>query len=449
MTTATGKASPATQRYTADFAAVLERNGFAHDPSWLRDLRHQAIACFGQLGLPVARRGNEAWKYTDVAPIAERLFQVSTWNSPALLPHAEVEHHAFAGAQRSRLVFVNGRYAAEYSSTDALPANVTLCNLTNAIAAHPALVAGHVAQHAGYQADAFTALNTAFLQDGVFLHVPDDTTIPGIIQLLFLSTGAHQDAVAYPRVLVVMGKQSNATLIETHAALAQGIYFTNAVSELVLGPGAALSHYKLQHDSAHAFHVATTQVAQGRDSSYASLLLDAGGGLVRHNLNILLDQEGAATKLSGLYLLAGKQHVDYSTFIDHAAPHTSSDELYKGVLSGTARVVFGGKVLVRHGAQKISSHQTNKSLLLSDGASVDTKPQLEIYADDVQCGHGAAIGQLDQEALFYLNSRGLGEASAKELLTYGFVSEVTSTIAHVPFRAYLDQLAHARLRELL
>ena len=434
--------------YRSAFAAALERDGFGRDPAWLRELRHEAIACFSQLGFPVARRGNEVWKYTDVSPIAARAFPVATWGPPVHLPHTEIEHHAFAGSQLSRLVFVNGRYVAEYSSSQALPENVVLCNLADALATHADIITPHLSRYAGYQADAFTALNTAFMRDGTFLFVPDGIEVPGPIQLIFVSTGAHLGSASHPRLLTIMGRDSKATLIETHAALAEGSYFTNAVSELVLGPGASLSHYKLQHESTRAFHIATTQVAQGPDSSYASLLLDTGGGLVRHNLNVLLDHEGASTKLSGLYLLTGEQHVDYSTFIDHAVPYTGSDELYKGVLGGDAHVVFGGKMLVRHGAQKISSHQTNKTLLLSDGASVDTKPQLEIYADDVKCSHGAAIGQLDREALFYLESRGLGEAAAKELLTYGFVSEVSRTIAHIPFRAYLDQLVHTRLRDM-
>ena len=196
----------------------------------------------------------------------------------------------------------------------------------------------------------FTALNTAFLHDGVLLHVPDNTTVPGPIQLILLSTGAHLGFAANPRLLVVMEKGSKATLIETHAGLAEGSYFTNTVSELVLGPGASLSHYKLQQESARAFHVATTQVVQQQDSSYASFLLDTGGRLVRHNLNVFLEHEGASARLSGLYLLNGEQHLDYSTFIDHAAPYTSSYELYKGVLGGEAHAVFGGKMLVRQGA---------------------------------------------------------------------------------------------------
>ena len=380
-----GQHAATVAHYRSDFLAILERDGFGRDPSWLHELRHKAMDCFCEMGFPVARRGNEAWKYTDVSPIAERSFQVTTWPPSVHLPHTEVEQHAFAGAQLSRLVFVDGRYLAEYSSVQALPGGVTLSNLADALVAHEDVASPHLSRYAGHWADAFTALNTAFLRDGMLLHVSDDTTVSSPIQLIFLSTGAHLGFGAHPRLLAVMGRNSKATLIETHAGLAEGAYFTNAVSELVLGPGAQLSHYKLQQEGARAFHVATTQVVQQEDSSYASFLLDTGGRLVRHNLDILLAREGASAKLGGLYLINGEQHLDYSTFIDHAAPHTSSDELYKGVLGNEAHVVFGGKMLVRHGSQKISSHQTNKTLLLSDGAAVDTKPQLEIYADDVKC----------------------------------------------------------------
>ena len=436
------------EHYLSAFDA-LQRDGFSHDPVWVQQLRTDAISHFSRLGFPVARRGNEEWKYTDVGPIARAAFQLPEPGYAIDLPLSEVEHHAFAGAQRSRLVFVDGRWSELHSSTEALPSGVVLCSMAEALVSHAELVAEHLAKHADSEAHAFTALNTAFLQEGAFLYVPDGTNTPGAIQLLFLSTGVHDGAIAQPRILVLMGDGSTATVIETHVGLEDGRYFTNAVCEMVLGRGASLSHHKLQWESPHAFHVDTNHVLQQQDSVYSSLLVDTGGGLVRHNLSVLLHEPDARVRLSGLYMLDGQQHVDYSTFIDHAVPHTSSEELFKGVLDDNAHVVFGGKMLVRHGAQQTNSHQTNKTLLLSEGTAVDTKPQLEIYADDVKCGHGAAIGQLDQEALFYLKSRGLGDASARELLTYGFVAEVLKAVSYVPFRAYLDQLVHAKLQETL
>ena len=423
----------------------LERDGFKHDPAWLRKQRREAISRFSDLGFPVVRRGNEEWKYTDVGPLAKVPFGVLNEQQAVHVPASEIDHHAFAGTHGSRLVFVNGRYSPEHSSTEALPPEVRLCNLRDALKGP---VGRHLGKYADYRGHAFTALNTAFVQDGGFLHVPSGTALSAAIQLIFLSTATPTDTVSHPRVLILMDRESRATVIESYIGPMGGRYFTNAVAEVVLEAGARLDHYKLQTESAGSFHVATIEVRQEGESTYTSLLMDHGGGLVRNNVNVLLHEEGARAELRGLYLLNEQQHVDYNTFVDHAVPNTSSDELYKGVLSGKAHVVFGGKMLVRPNAQKTSSHQVNKTLLLSEGAAVDTKPQLEIYADDVKCNHGAAIGQMDRDAIFYLKSRGLDDLGARELLTSGFVSEVPATITHVPFRAYLEQLVHTRLREL-
>jgi Fe-S cluster assembly protein SufD len=284
------------------------------------------------------------------------------------------------------------------------------------------------------------------VQDGMFLHVAPGTTLPGPIQVLFLSTRSDSGSVVHPRLLVLMGQDAQAHLIETHASLNEGPYFTNVVTEVVLGRGAKLEHSRLQAESPHAYHVASTHVLQQANSTYTSLAIDTGGGLVRNNLIVVLNEQEAHADMNGLYLLKGEQHVDYNTFIDHAVPHTSAKELYKGILDGHAHAIFGGKVLVRNGAFGTESRQINKTLLLSQGAAIDTKPQLEIYADDVKCAHGAAVGQLDTEALFYLKSRGLGDTEARALLTYGFVSEVLHSVSHIPFRAYLDQMVHAQMQ---
>jgi Fe-S cluster assembly protein SufD len=434
------------QRYLSAFES-LANNGFTQDPIWVQQLRRDAIGHFQSLGFPVARRGNEEWKYTDVRPIATSAFSPPAPSGTDASSDEGVKAHAFAGAQHSRLIFVNGTYVPELSSTEALPPTVQLENLAESLWTSPNLTERHLAHYADYKTNAFTALNTSFLHHGVLLHVPDGVVVQSLIQLIFLSTATNTGAITSPRLLVLMGAGAQASVIETHVGIDAGAYFTNAVMETVLGPGARLDHYTLQYEGKNSYHITTNQVVQARDSSYTSLVLDAGGALVRHNINVLLQEEGASVSLHGLYLLNGAQHVDYSTFIDHAVPHTSSKELYKGVLKGAAHVVFGGKILVRPGAQQTSSHQTNKTLLLSAGAAVDTKPELEIYADDVKCGHGAAIGQVDPATIFYLKSRGLDEKAAMELLTHGFVNEVLSTVPHVPFRAYLDQLLHTQLTE--
>jgi Fe-S cluster assembly protein SufD len=271
--------------------------------------------------------------------------------------------------------------------------------------------------------------------------------LPAPIHLLFISTGQRKPTLSQPRNLIVLGVGSQATLVETYAGLSDEVYFTNAVTEVVLGDGARLDHYKLQEESARALHIALTQVHHGRDSRFTSHSVALGAELARNEVRALLASEGSECTLNGLYMATGKQHLDNRTLIDHQSPRCTSRELYKGVLDGQSRGVFSGRVLVRHDAQTTDASQTNKNLLLSDEALVDTKPQLEIFADDVKCAHGAAVGQLDEDALFYLRSRGIGQESAKSLLTYAFASEMVNLIPLAPLRARVRELVTSRLPE--
>ena len=433
--------------YRSLFDTSIEHEVFSHDPSWLRNLRRDALAHFTKLGFPLKRRGNEAWKYTDVSGIAAEEFPIPTWATCPPLTRADVEPHAFAGSQLSRLVFANGRLVDDLSSIQALPKDVIMGNLRDGLSQHESTVATYFSKQSDYPSNAFTALNTTFFRDGVFLVIPDGVeTTP--IQIMFLSTGGQPNFGCHPRILIILGKDAKTTLIETYASGGEGRYLTNSVSEIYLGKHSSLTHLKVQKESEQAFHISSTLVTQDEDSSYFSLLVDIGGRLVRNNLSVKLDGQGASANLNGLYLLTRDQHVDYSTFIDHVVPNTHSAELYKGVLGGKAHAVFGGKMLIRPGAQKITSYQTNKTLLLSEGSGVDTKPQLEIYADDVKCGHGAAIGQIDPEALFYLKTRGLDDEQANEMLTAGFTSEVIQSIKHIPLRAYFEQFINVQLHKL-
>jgi Fe-S cluster assembly protein SufD len=440
--------APAThqQLYQETFQRFAS-DGWAKDPAWAGDLRRSAMARFTELGFPTARRGNEAWKYTDIAPIARTPFNTALQARHDLVPEPEVERSAFAGSRLSRLVFVDGHYQPMLSANTAVPPGVVLANLAEAMHTQPQLVRERLAQHASYQEDAFTALNTAFIHDGAFICVPDNTEVKGPIQVLFLSSSQVEPTAAHPRLLVVVGKGSSVSVLETYAGLSDGPSFTNAVAEYVAGEGSTVHRYRLQRESAHAFHVATTQVQCQRDSRFDSVTIDMGAKLARHNLNVLMDAEGAACSLGGLYSTEDGQHLDNQTFVDHATPHTSSRQLYKGILDGRSHAVFNGRVLVRKNAQKTEAHQVNKNLMLSERAQVDTKPQLEIFADDVKCNHGAAVGQIDQGALFYMKSRGMDEHTARTLLMHGFVSEVIEGIGHVPIRALMDGIVQDRLAE--
>ncbi len=428
---------------------LFEKNGSAEDPLWAHKLRRAAISRFDTLGFPTARRGNEEWKYTDVRPIARMPFRLPVKTEPANLTTADLEGFTFGQLGWGRLVFVDGRYSRHLSSLASLPADVRVINLAEAMRSPENLAEHHLAQHANYETNAFAALNTAFLHDGAVVQIPDGTLIEEPTLLLFVSTSQEQDTISHPRVLILTGKDSKATIIESYGSLTDGRYFTNAVTEIVLGAGSALTYHKIQTHSKQAFHITNTQVVLARDSSFSSMNIDIGGGLVRNNLNLLMGDEGSACTLNGLYMLDGSQHVDNQVIIDHAKPYTTSRELYKGILDGKSRSVFHGSIVVREGAIKVDARQEDKNLLLSPHAEADTKPAFWIYCDDVKCSHGAACGQLDENALFYLRSRGISEKLARTLLTRGFITEIINSIDNEPFRTHIDELVQTTLQEWL
>jgi Fe-S cluster assembly protein SufD len=298
----------------------------------------------------------------------------------------------------------------------------------------------YLARNAGYHNNGLTALNTAFLQSGVFICIPKNVKLETPVQITFVTDAAAQANASFPRVLVVAEENSSATLIESFVSNGEGRYFTNAVAEIVLKDGAQLEHYRLQQESNKAFHVSTTSAELARATRYDTTSINLGAQLSRHDISVVLDHEGAETAVDGLYMVAADQHTDTHSIIDHKQPHCSSHQLYKGILDGNGRAVFNGKVFVREGAQKTDAMQTNKNLLLSDKARVDTKPQLEIYADDVKCAHGAAVGQIDPEELFYLETRGINPDLGRSLLTYGFAEEVIAKIKIESIRSQLDEI---------
>jgi len=418
-----------------DFTQSLRDRFALRTDGPLRLLRDAAFARFAKLGLPTTQ--DEDWKYTSLAPLAHMRFE------PA--PDATVRDidRWTLGDGAIRLVFVNGRYRPELSSR--APGGAFAGSLAFALAERPELVERELGRHADHHGHALTALNTAFIEDGAFVHLPAGASLEAPIHLLYLSTAPDKPGLSQPRNLIVAGANSQATVIETYAGLGDDVYLTNAVTEVVLGENARLDHYKLQEESARSFHIAATQVHHGRDSRFTSHSVALGAALARNELRALLAAEGSECTLNGLYMATGKQHLDNRTLVDHKSPRCTSRELYKGVLDGHSRGVFSGRVLVRQDAQKTDASQTNKNLLLSDDAVVDTKPQLEIFADDVKCAHGAAVGQLDENALFYLRTRGIGQEAARSLLTYAFASEMVNLVPLGPLRARVRDLVTAKL----
>ena len=408
------------------------------DPSWLEALRRRAIAHFADVGLPTTR--DEDWKYTSVAAIARESFDLAGGPLPASMPDLGLSG-VLLDPDWTQLVFVNGRFAPALSSFH--DERLIVGGLAEALA-HEPLLERELGRGVPFATNGFVALNTALFRDGAFVSVPAGAVIERPIHLAFFTAPGARPIASFPRCLILLGPGSATTVVESYAGMAEERYLSNAVTEIVLGEGATLAHSKIVQEGQRAFHIGFTSVRQGGQSTYASLSVAAGAELARNDLRVMLTAEGADCTLHGLYVASGSQHVDNHTAIDHAQPRGTSRQLYKGVLQGRARAVFNGKIFVRPGAQRTDAHQINRNLVLSPEATVDTKPQLEILADDVKCTHGATVGQLDAEMVFYLKSRGLGDEAARSLLSYGFASEVIDRAAVERVRAHLyDLLARA------
>jgi len=434
--------------YRQAFLELQERRE-GESVAWLERLRAGAMERFEESGFPSVK--DEEWKYTNVAAIAAVDFQPASLQTSA---EGEVDLQGLAlfrhlETAKSQLVFLNGKLRQDLSALTAIPEGVVALDLSAAIAdeRYREIIWKHLAQQADYVVNGFTALNTALISHGAFVYIPKDAIVSVPLNLLFISDGAH--VASFPRVLVVAEDNSSATLIESYASTKDSKYFTNAVVEIVLKDGASLEHYKLQRESTEAFHIATTAVDLGRNSRYDATTITFGAQLSRHDFHVTMDHEGAECWVDGLYLVTGSQHTDTHSVIDHRKPHCTSHQLYKGILDGKSRAVFNGKVFVRHDAQKTDAMQTNKNLLLSNEARVDTKPQLEILADDVKCAHGAAVGQIEEDELFYLETRGLHPDLARNLLTYGFAEEVIGKIKIDSIRKQLDEAVLNRLNARL
>jgi Fe-S cluster assembly protein SufD len=404
-------------------------------PAWLESIRRAAFERFAALGFPTTK--NEDWHYTSVSPIAEHEFTLLTAKSGDVAL-ADLEPFTFGAADWHTMVFVNGRFTPELSDLGALPDGVSVRDLASSWDGAGAAVEsiGRISKH---ETHAFTALNTAFMYDGALIEVAKDADIERPIHLVFVTDANAAKGMMHPRNRIHVARNARATVIESYVSTSDATYFTNAVSEVSLAEGATLRHYKIQREGARAFHVGTIEAHQARDSHYISFALSTGASLSRTNVYTTLDGEGAGATLNGLYMLDGEQHCDQQTQIVHAQPNCFSRELYKGVLDDRSHGVFNGKVYVHAIAQKTDGKQTNKTLLLSPTAQIDTKPQLEIFADDVKCTHGATVGQIDEASLFYLKSRGIDNTTARRLLTYAFAADVLETIEVEDVRNALEQ----------
>lgn len=398
-------------------------------PEWLRDLRGRAAARFGAIGFPTVRQ--EEWRFTNVSPIADAAFRIDDGvptNAAEL-----VRRVSFAGAA-ARLVILNGRFSPELSSLGDVPAGVTAISLAEAIARnHPACA--HL-ERSPIEDRPFVALNTAFLHDGVVIEIPKDLVMTAPIHVVVLGGGAGK-IMAHPRSVIIAGANSQATIAQTFLGGAGEAHFTNAVTSVSLGESAVLDLCTDQRETENAYHISHLQVETARDSTFRSQTITLGGRLIRNDVFAVLGGEGAHCALDGCYMADGTRLVDNHTTIDHATPHCTSHELYKGILDGKARAIFNGRIIVRQDAQKTDAKQTNRALLLSDEAQVNSNPQLEIFADDVKCTHGAAIGQLDEEALFYLRARGLTAKAARDLLIRAYAGEILQRIPIQPLRTEL------------
>jgi Fe-S cluster assembly protein SufD len=420
---------------------TLAGNGGGAGPAWLPGVRRAAIDRFTSVGFPTSR--DEEWRFTPLAPIVRAEFAPAR---PAALTRVSLQPFLFGHPEWPQLVFVNGTFTPELSVIPPQPEGVRLGNLAGAVVADGPLLEQHLTRHARPEATPFAALNTAFLRDGALVYVPPDTVLERPVHLLFVTSPDAGGTVAHPHNLVVVDRGAKASVIESYVTLAEGAtYFTNAVTEVFSGENAWTEHTRIQRESERAYHVGLTHVDQARGSHYRSFSLAMGGAIARHNLHVRLNAPGIETLMYGLYLTRGDQVVDNHTAIYHDHPECNSWEVYKGVLDDRSRAVFNGKVFVKPEAQKTDAKQTNRNLLLSDRAKVDTKPQLEIFADDVKCTHGATVGFLDPMALFYLRSRGVPPAVARKILTYAFAGEVVNEVALEPVRVELDRLVLERL----
>ena len=432
--------------YQTDFERLKESAGEAW--AWFEPARERAFARFRELGFP--HRKMEEWRFTDVRPIARTSFTLPEPGPPTIAPET-VRRFGFRNLAGPKLVFVDGRFSDELSDIGDLPEGVRVMTLGEAVRVEPEVVRAHLGHHADSDEEAFTALNTAFTEDGVFVHVARNVQAVEPIHALFLSTAGDSEGtggaprMTHPRNLIVAEEGAEATVIEHYAAAEEGVYLSNTVTELAARANARLHHYVIEEESERAYNISTLYAHQARDSQLESHTLLFGGAIVRNNIHAVLDGENCHSLINGLYVPHHDQHMDNHMRVVHAKPHCDSRQFYKGVLNDRAGAVFSGRIHVVQDAQQTDAKQSNTNLLLSDDAHVDAKPQLEIHADDVKCTHGATMGEIDKDALFYLRARGISEDAARGLLIYAFAHESLDRIKVEPIRTRAERMLTKRL----
>ena len=433
-----------TDPYLAEFER-FEREHGQEQPSWVYPIRKSGISRFAELGFPTLK--DEDWRFTNVSPIARLPFKPVFDYAPDGFSAKVLNQFNFTRIKSSRLVFVNGHFSKELSLVLPQKEGVTVGSLAAALNAGSADIQKHLAHYAPADKNAFAALNNAFFTDGAFIRVPGGQAIEEPVHLLFLFTSREPGATAHPRNLILAGANSRLSVIESYVRMVEAPYFTNAVSEFVIGDNAVVEHCKFQDESPMAFHMATIQMHLGSNCNFISHSIATGAKLSRNNIKTVLAGEGVECILNGLYLTKDDQLADHHMLVEHARPYCNSHEYYNGILDDRSKGVFHGRILVQQPAQKTDAKQTNKNLLLSDTATIDTKPQLEIYADDVKCTHGATVGQLDEDSIFYLRARGIGLETARRMLIHAFAGEIIDRVRCEAVRAELDALIWDRLEQ--
>ena len=408
---------------------------------WIDALRRDNARRFEELGLPTLR--DENWKYTSVRPISKHLYAPAS--ASGTLTAKDLDRFDVPGLDTHRVVLVDGRFEPGLSSTVSLGKGVRVSGLAQIINEEPALVQPWLGRLAAEVEHGFRALNSAFLQDGIVVIVPEGCRIDKPIELCCVQRSESEEIVSQPRHLVVAGQGSSFTLVERYVSIHATRYLTNAITEVFAGPGSRVEHYKVQQESTRGYHIGSWLIEQQAGSQVATHNIALGGAITRTDIRVRLAGAEASCSLNGVYVSNGRQHIDNHTRVDHLVPDTASNEFYKGVLDGRSRAVFHGRVIVHPDAQRSDARQQNKNLLLSRDAEVDTKPQLEIYADDVACSHGATVGQLDDEALYYLRTRGVSEQTARSLLTFAFANEVIDRFDLTPLKSYIEHALTSKM----
>jgi Fe-S cluster assembly protein SufD len=428
------------ENYLTAFTDFARENASA--PAWLRDLRESAFARFSAAGFPTLR--DEDWRFTNLAPLVRTPFRLARGSAHEFTVSDLVQWRMEGAA--ARLVFVDGRFEPNLSNWGQLPRGVTVNGLAKNILAQEGAVASHLGRYLDMERDPFAALNTAFAEDGAYIHIARGVVLEEPIHLLFVATTGDSPAMTHPRNLVVVEDEGQATIIEDYVSYGDAIpAFSNAVTELVAGGNANVQHILIEREHLETYNFSTLRIEQARSANVASHSLLLGGGLVRNNVHPVLHGEGSECLINGLFIGGGRQHLDNYMMVEHASPHCASRQFYNGILDQQAHGVFHGRIVVHKDAQKTDAKQTNRNLLLSDDAQIDTKPQLEIYADDVKCTHGATIGQIEENALFYLRSRGVGEMEARRLLLEAFAGECIERMKPGTAREYTESIVFDRL----